>query len=55
MTGFGAVMAGAVALYLVGLYRPAWSVAGLPLILMYAVGAAALRFVFLERRAEADG
>jgi len=53
--GFWAAMAGGVALYAVGLFQPKWSVAGLPAVLMWAVGAASLRFAWLERRADHDG
>ena len=52
--GFWVLLPGVAAVYVLGLGRPDWAVAALPLVMTVAGAAACLRFALLHRAAERD-
>ena len=52
--GFWALLPGVAAAYVVGLWRPEWTVIALPVVMTVAGAVASLRFALLHRAAEGD-
>ncbi len=52
---FWVLMLGVAAIYLVGLWRPEWTIVALPGLLWLAAATASLRFALLHRAADRDG